>query len=59
VQIPEQSNIGSEEVGKQEAGDNVTEQGSHVAVPENSRTQQLQPCDSAFFFLRFIYMNAL
>ena len=41
-----QSSLGSEEVGKEEAGDVVREQRDHVPAPASSRTCQLWPCDS-------------
>jgi hypothetical protein len=40
-QDPEQPSLGSEEVGKQKASDNVVEQGGHVPAPASGRTQQL------------------
>jgi hypothetical protein len=43
--------LSSEGVEK-EASDNVLEQEGHVLAPASSRTQQLQPCFSAFIVKR-------
>ena len=51
-QDPGQPNLGSEEAGKEEASDNVIEQGGHVPVLASSRTQQLQPFVSDFIIKR-------
>jgi len=46
------ASLGSEGVRKEEASDNVREQGGHVLAPASSRIQQLQPCVSGFIFKR-------
>ena len=45
-QVPGQSSLGSEGVGKEEAGEVVREQRDRVPAPASSRTCQLWPCDS-------------
>ena len=47
-QVPGQPSLGSEEVGKYKASENMIEQGDYVPAPATSRTQQLQPCGSGF-----------
>ena len=47
-QVLGQPSLSSDGVGKEKAGDNVIEQGSHVPTPASSSTQQLQPCSSGF-----------
>lgn len=47
-QIPGQSHLGSEEGGKEKAGDDVIEQRGHVSAQASSRIQQFQSCGSGF-----------
>jgi hypothetical protein len=42
-----QPSLGTEEVGKEEASETVTEQKGYVPDPTSSRTWQLQPCGSS------------
>jgi len=45
-EVPEQTSIGSEGIGKQKDSDNVVEYEGHVPVSASRNTQQLQPGSS-------------
>ena len=47
-QVSGQPSLGSEGIGKQEAGANVTEQWNYAPAPASSRTQLLWLCGSVF-----------